>query len=159
MITAPGAPAITFASGVSRPPKPSPSHHTPSAQATEAPSASLTVGRHAMPSPMQHLDNGDGDRGERAVRADQPARPPDRSGDDGRVAASRVGDGVGEAVAEHEDLDLQDAVEQPQPSQAELEHPPPSGGGCQNVNRHALRQQHAVRSSSTSRSKHRRPRA
>ena len=34
---------------VSTPPRPSPSHHTPSAQPTEAASASLTAGRHAMP--------------------------------------------------------------------------------------------------------------
>ncbi len=51
MITAPGAPAITFASGVRRPPRPSPSHQTPSDHATDAASASLTVGRQAMPSP------------------------------------------------------------------------------------------------------------
>src|ERR1022692_1354848 len=49
MITAPGAPLSGFAFPVSTAPSPSPSHHTPSDQATEAPSAILTVGRQAIP--------------------------------------------------------------------------------------------------------------
>ncbi len=75
------------------------------------------------------------------------------------VAPSGIGHRVGEAAAEHEDLDLQHAVQQPQPGQEELEHPPPAGDGCHLVNRHVMRQEHAIRSSSTSRSTRHRPRA
>ena len=49
MITAPGAPLTGLALLVSTIPSPSPNHHTPSAQAIEAASASRTVGRHAIP--------------------------------------------------------------------------------------------------------------
>ena len=49
MITAPGAPLSGLAFPVSTDPSPSPSHHTASDQAIEAPSAILTVGRQAIP--------------------------------------------------------------------------------------------------------------
>ena len=45
----PGAPPTGLAVPASTPPRPSPSHHTLRAQATEAPSASRTVGRQAIP--------------------------------------------------------------------------------------------------------------
>ena len=51
MITAPGAPLA----GPPRrrtPPRPSPNHHTPRAHVIEAPSASLRVGRQAIPRPI-----------------------------------------------------------------------------------------------------------
>ena len=51
MITAPGAPLSGLAAPLSTPPSPSPNHHTPSDQRTEAASATRTVGRNAMPSP------------------------------------------------------------------------------------------------------------
>jgi hypothetical protein len=51
MITAPGAPLTGLASPVSTIPSPSPNHHTPSAQAIEAASATRTAGRHAIPMP------------------------------------------------------------------------------------------------------------
>ena len=49
MTTAPGAPLTGLALLVSTIPSPSPNHHTPSAQAMEAASATRTVGRHAIP--------------------------------------------------------------------------------------------------------------
>ena len=51
MITAPGAPLSGLAAPLSTPPRPSPNHQTPSAQATEAASATRNVGRNAMPRP------------------------------------------------------------------------------------------------------------
>ena len=51
MITAPGAPLTGLAAPVSTIPSPSPNHHTPSDQATEAASATRTVGRQAIPMP------------------------------------------------------------------------------------------------------------
>ena len=51
MITAPGAPLTGLAVPLSTPPSPSPNHHTPAAQATDAASAGRTVRRHAMPAP------------------------------------------------------------------------------------------------------------
>jgi hypothetical protein len=50
-MTGPGAPLTGLAVPARMPPKPSPSHHTASDQATEAASASLRVGRQAMPRP------------------------------------------------------------------------------------------------------------
>src|SRR6516165_6292773 len=52
MITAPGPPITGFAVPASTPPSPSPTHQTPRAQGMEAASATLTVGRQAMPTPM-----------------------------------------------------------------------------------------------------------
>src|SRR5215471_6431346 len=49
MITAPGPPITGFAVPASTPPRPSPTHQTPRAQGIEAASATLTVGRQAMP--------------------------------------------------------------------------------------------------------------
>src|SRR6516164_10476180 len=49
-MTAPGAPLTVLAVPASTPPSPSPNHQTPNDQATEAASAALRVGRHAMPS-------------------------------------------------------------------------------------------------------------
>src|SRR5215472_12673238 len=49
MITAPGPPITGFAVPASTPPSPSPTHQTPRAQGIEAASATLTVGRRAMP--------------------------------------------------------------------------------------------------------------
>ena len=54
MITAPGAPVTGSAAWVSTPPRPSPSHQTPSDQAIDAPSATRTVRRQAMPSPSSN---------------------------------------------------------------------------------------------------------
>ena len=111
MITAPGAPAITFASGVRRPPRPSPSHQTPSDHATDAASASLTVGRQAMPSPSNTSMTA------MAIVASAPCAPisrlaqPDRAGYQCRVAPGSIGHRIGEAAAEHEDLNLQHSVE------------------------------------------------
>jgi len=51
MTTAPGAPLSGLAPPFSIPPSPSPNHHTPIAQAIDAPRASRTVGRNAMPRP------------------------------------------------------------------------------------------------------------
>src|ERR1700733_13207398 len=51
MITAPGAPLSGLAPPLSTPPSPSPNHHTPSDQRTEAARGARTVGRNAMPSP------------------------------------------------------------------------------------------------------------
>src|SRR5215467_750236 len=52
MITAPGPPITGFAVPASTPPSPSPTHQTPRAQGIEAASATLTVGRQAIPTPM-----------------------------------------------------------------------------------------------------------
>ena len=49
MITAPGAPLTGLALLVSTIPRPSPNHHTPTAQAIEVASATRTVGRQAIP--------------------------------------------------------------------------------------------------------------
>ena len=54
MITAPGAPLSGLAVPASTPPSPSPNHHTPSDQAIDAPRASRSVGRHAIPSPSSN---------------------------------------------------------------------------------------------------------
>ena len=51
MITAPGAPFSGLAPPFRIPPSPSPNHQTPMDQATDAASATRTVGRTAMPSP------------------------------------------------------------------------------------------------------------
>src|SRR5580704_13628975 len=50
-MTAPGAPSTGLAVPENTPPSPSPIHHTPTDQAIEAPRATFTVGRQAMPSP------------------------------------------------------------------------------------------------------------
>ena len=50
MITAPGAPLAGPPAPLRTPPRPSPNHHTPRPHAIEAPSASLRVGRQAIPS-------------------------------------------------------------------------------------------------------------
>ena len=50
-MTAPGPPATALSGVASTPPRPSPSHHTASDQAIDAPSATRTVGRQAMPRP------------------------------------------------------------------------------------------------------------
>ena len=52
MITAPGAPLAGPPAPFRTPPRPSPNHHTPRAHAIEAPSASLSVGRQAIPRPI-----------------------------------------------------------------------------------------------------------
>ena len=52
MITAPGAPLAGPPAPFRTPPRPSPNHHTPRAHPIEAPSASLSVGRQAIPRPI-----------------------------------------------------------------------------------------------------------
>ena len=50
MITAPGAPLTGLAAAFSTSPRPSPSHHTATAQTTEAARVAFSAGRHAIPS-------------------------------------------------------------------------------------------------------------
>ena len=90
MITAPGAPLTGLALPVSTIPSPSPNHHTPSAQAIEAASASAhRAAARRSPSPAAP---GWWRRSRSAARVmlDERGVPADRAGDDARVAGRRA---------------------------------------------------------------------
>ena len=122
MITAPGAPLSGLAAPLSTPPRPSPNHQTPSAQAMEAASASRAVGRNAMPSPSSSWIVAKTVFSARMMR-DQAGVPGDRPGDD-TGCRRRSPEHLGERPGVHERLVLQHPVKQPDAGQAELQRTP-----------------------------------